>query len=232
VVNFKKSIDWGAIMLRQILLVSLAMTASATFIPTRADAFSLTSTKTSLDVATSEPEVGTLEGGYSLTFTPNGEQQKEVGDEITFNVHLKTPSLVKITHLLFLADDNELSYDPSSSIHIGTEVEARTVIASLKFIVYEGLKKDQGGLGDLYNLQVKYDKLDDDRNVIGHGVFLSNESSVDVVPKPTPEPTPEPTPGPTPEPVIIPEPLTIFGTATALGWGVLFKRKSSKRKES
>jgi hypothetical protein len=30
----------------------------------------------------------------------------------------------------------------------------------------------------------------------------------------------------------MPEPVTIFGTATALGWGVLLKRKSSKRKKS
>ena len=30
----------------------------------------------------------------------------------------------------------------------------------------------------------------------------------------------------------VPEPLTIFGTATALGWGVLLKRKSFKKKKS
>jgi len=34
------------------------------------------------------------------------------------------------------------------------------------------------------------------------------------------------------KPVLMPEPVTIFGTATALGWGVLLKRKSSKRKKS
>jgi hypothetical protein len=32
--------------------------------------------------------------------------------------------------------------------------------------------------------------------------------------------------------VPVPEPLTIFGTATALGCGALFKRKSSKNKKS
>jgi hypothetical protein len=35
-----------------------------------------------------------------------------------------------------------------------------------------------------------------------------------------------------PVPAPVPEPLTIFGTATALGCGALFKRKSSKKKVS
>ncbi len=41
-----------------------------------------------------------------------------------------------------------------------------------------------------------------------------------------------PQPQPSPPNAIVPEPLTIFGTATALGWGVLLKRKSFKKKKS
>jgi hypothetical protein len=40
------------------------------------------------------------------------------------------------------------------------------------------------------------------------------------------------TPGVDPPRVLVPEPLTIFGTATALGWGVFLKRKSFKKKKS
>jgi len=39
-------------------------------------------------------------------------------------------------------------------------------------------------------------------------------------------------PSPDPNTAIVPEPITMFGTATALGLGVLFKRKSSKKKKS
>lgn len=35
-----------------------------------------------------------------------------------------------------------------------------------------------------------------------------------------------------PDVVPVPEPLTMFGTATALGYGVIFKRKYSKKKKS
>lgn len=70
------------------------------------------------------------------------------------------------------------------------------------------------------------------------------------MPKPSPRPAPlppldtiprpEPPPGPPilpPDPnapmhVIVPEPITMFGTVTALGLGVLFKRKSSRKKKS
>ena len=70
-------------------------------------------------------------------------------------------------------------------------------------------------------------------------------------PSPTPNPNPDPNPPPAPNPpgnyppgdypsrdpkpgeaVPVPEPLTIFGTATALGGGVLLKQKSSKKKKS
>jgi len=52
---------------------------------------------------------------------------------------------------------------------------------------------------------------------------------------PTPESEYPPGDYPTPDPndsVVGPEPVTIFGTVTALGWGVLLKRKFSKKKKS
>jgi hypothetical protein len=49
---------------------------------------------------------------------------------------------------------------------------------------------------------------------------------IDTPPPPQPSPLEPYNPG---EGVIVPEPLTIFGTAIGLGCGVLFKRKSSKK---
>jgi hypothetical protein len=49
---------------------------------------------------------------------------------------------------------------------------------------------------------------------------------------PSPSPSPSPDVPEVDNPYIVPEPLTIFGTATALGWGVLLKRKSFKKKKS
>jgi hypothetical protein len=52
---------------------------------------------------------------------------------------------------------------------------------------------------------------------------------------PEPQYPPGDYPNPTPDPngsVIVPEPVTIFGTVTALGWGALLKRKFSKKKKS
>ena len=173
-------------MLRHIMSVSLAMTACATLIPTKANA-------------------------ATLTVTPVGTLQKQPGESITFIVALNqapsTGNVLKFIFLDFNYDDSELS--PSvNGINLeppNTPVNNTKTIARLTFDVLRPVKD---GMSDLFNVRAIYR---DGESAVSQLTSIA-PGVVDVVP--------------------VPEPLTIFGTATALGCGALFKRKSSKNKKS
>jgi hypothetical protein len=178
-------------MLRHIISVSLAMTACATLIPTKANA-------------------------VSLTLLPVGSLQRNPGDSIEFTLAFNpsapnsTNGTVGIINVVTPPgfDGNELSFDPdrSSSKALYT-ISNTTNIANFFFNVLSPVKD---GKSDVFQVVVNY-VYQDDTSFSGFTtaqVTLNNET-YDVEP--------------------VPEPLTIFGTATALGCGVLFKRKSSKK---
>lgn len=177
-------------MLRNIMLVSLAMTACTTFIPTKANAVTLTVTP-------------------SDTFL-----QKKPGESITFIFSLN-PTRLEVADSFKMAvfgysyDKNELSLDPSrtSQISPDTIISNTTIIARVTFNVLQPVKD---GENDLFGFGwYDQDSTNDRRNI-------STEQVIDL------EPVPE----------SVPEPLTMLGAATALGYGVLFKRESFKKKKS
>jgi hypothetical protein len=170
-------------MLRHIISVSLAITACATLIPTKANA-------------------------VSLTLEPVGTLVRNPGDTIGFILELNPNTFgssgneVEIRDLSITYDANELRFlRYIELIAPNTKVSTTTTLARFIFDVLPGVKKD--GLGDVL-ATVKYRDDGVDTTFIASGF-----SSLDVQP--------------------VPEPLSIFGTATALGCGVLFKRKSSKK---
>jgi hypothetical protein len=170
-------------MLRHIISVSLAMTACATLIPTKANA-------------------------VSLTLEPVGTLVRNPGDTIGFilelnpNTFTSSGNEVEIRDFVLNYDGEELSSPRYIElIADNTKVSTTTTIARFIFDVLPGVKKD--GLGDVF-ARVQYRDDGVDTTLISFGY-----STLDVQP--------------------VPEPITIFGTATALGCGVLFKRKSSKK---
>jgi hypothetical protein len=169
-------------MLRHIVSLSLAMTACATLMPTKANA-------------------------ATLTVIPVGEIQKNPGESIEFIFAFDpTPSfgyIVRFITLDFRFDGSELSerVDERFTLPINTAINDTTTVARRRFDVIRPIKD---GSADLFNATVTYNLGGAVRDSVTLPV-----SGGDVVP--------------------VPEPLTIFGTATAFGCGVLFKRKSSKK---
>jgi hypothetical protein len=168
-------------MLRHIISVSLAMTACATLIPTKANA-------------------------ATLTVVPIGSLQKNPGDSISFILALNpagSPDLVRFFAYTFLSDRNELSYRSKTESLPNTPIYVTTTVGTITFDVIAPVKD---GNSDLFAVDAYISD--------GAGNFstVRSTSVVDVEP--------------------VPEPLTIFGTAIGLGCGVVFKRKSLKKKVS
>ena len=175
-------------MLRHIISVSLAMTACAILIPTKANA-----------------------AIFSLVLDPMDTLKKNSGESITFLLKANPNSSggidgVTITKITLLKDfdSNELKNPQVTNQYFKSFSDART---AAKF-VFDVVQPKKDGNGDVSTAQVEY--LLKSGNSSGRPVvdFVSN-GTLDVQP--------------------VPEPLTIFGTATALGCGALFKRKSSKK---
>jgi len=167
-------------MLRHIISVSLAMTACATLMPTKANA-------------------------ATLTVTPFGEIPRNIGDLVQFTVTLN-PSPSNSNSFIFRAlrfayDKNELAFwDILPIVKENDEVIDRTIATNIAFFTYKVSNPVRDGSRDFY-VEVDFQE--------GGAFGTAYAQGGDVVP--------------------VPEPLTIFGTATALGCGVLFKRKSSKK---
>jgi hypothetical protein len=176
-------------MLRHIISVSLAMTACASLIPTKANA-------------------------NGLTLTPVGSLRRNPGDSIEFIVALNpyyftsSPDITGIEEVeirkIYIDeyDLKELSLPQIVNlVPSGTRVNTTTNIARFIFNVLQPVKD---GMGDVY---ARVDYSMPPFTSTFPMVYISGGNDVEPVP----------------------EPLTIFGTATALGCGALFKRKSSKK---
>ncbi len=194
-------------MLRQILSVSLAMTACASLIPTSANA-------------------------ATLTVLPSGEIPKKVNDSIEFTFYFdpiysdpepSIPSgLLGIILFDFLFD-----YDKEELRLRGTVEPIYRSVRSPNTIVrytFDVLKPIKDGKPDLFNVSVSYTEY---YRPAGSSTFKTPITfGGDVVPVPESSiPVLEPS-------ASVPEPLTIFGTATALGGVILLKRKSFKMKKT
>jgi hypothetical protein len=147
----------------------------------------------------------------TLTVTPRGEIPQNVGDLVQFTVTLNpSPSNSNsfiLRALRFAYDRNELSLRYLLPIvKENDEVIDRTVPTNIAFFTFNVFNPVQEDSRDSYIERDFYVEVDYQE---GGALGTAYGYGGNVVP--------------------VPEPLTIFGTATALGCGVLFKRKSSKK---
>jgi hypothetical protein len=170
-------------MLRHIISVSLALTACAALIPTKANA-------------------------ASFTFTPVGEIQQKPNDSVEFvlNINPAPSTVVKILSWIFYSDDTELSGPTAgTTVVLRSPIDSPTTIFSRTFNVLTPVKD---GISD-FTVKIFYEESESGSSATPTQ-FEAFFSGADVVP--------------------VPEPLTIFGTATgALGYGAMLKRRSSKK---
>ncbi len=197
-------------MLRQILSVSLAITACASLIPTSANA-------------------------ATLTVLPSGEIPKKVNDSIEFSFYFDpiwsdpepgvSSGLLGITlfDLLFDYDKEELRLRGTVE-PINRSVSYRPYPYTIASYTFDVLKPIKDGKPDLFNARISYTEYYSTATI--YNLTTPITFGGDVVPVPEPSiPVSEPS-------TTVPEPLTIFGTATALGGVILLKRKSFKMKKS
>lgn len=161
--------------------------------------------------------IPTKANAVSLTLAPVGTLEKKPGDAITFTISLDPMGskiwFQKWTHFSYNSD--ELAIDNSLgafAMEENTLLSGIEVIARVSFRVLEGVRKD--GITDFSDAIVTYNRYDP--TVFGEIVqetVVSEPNIIDVVPASEP----------------VPEPLTIFGTATALGYGAILKRKPFKK---
>lgn len=151
-------------MLHNIMLVSVAMTACAIFIPTSANAI-------------------------SLTFTPTDTVRRNPGQSITFKVTFDpgpSASVIRPRAKYFLDDwdMNELEVQSSTyyydSFIVVTEPK---IIADVTFSVRPGVVGDTRN--DYYNLAVLY-TIEDAEGHQGPDQFVFTSDTVDVAPVPEP----------------------------------------------
>jgi hypothetical protein len=144
----------------------------------------------------------------TLIVRPGGELPRRPGDTIEFIFELNpAPSTAVIFKgFSFIGDANELGFRAGEGYTIApnTIINTAIIVATRIFTVRTPVN-DEPGRGDL-NATVSYHQSGPSGTPI---TLRASGTSGDIVP--------------------VPEPLTIFGTATALGWGALFKRKSSKK---
>jgi len=176
-------------MLRHIVSIGLAMTACATFMPTKASA-------------------------VTLTVTPVGEIPRNPGDSITFIFSLNPAPSSALRFFAFTGpgyDGTELSLRTNESFTVmeNTLITNTITVARRTFDVIAPLRD---GSSDVFNASVFYRESSLPGAPLNPIQFTPFVSGGDVVP--------------------VPEPLTMFGTAVALGYGAIFKRKYSKKTES
>jgi hypothetical protein len=184
-------------MLRQILSASLVMTACVSFIPTSANA-------------------------ATLTVLPSGEIPKKVNDsiEFTFTFNPEPASLkylgVNLFNLLFDYDKDELRLRGTVE-PINITVSDMPYPHTIARYTFDVLRPIKDGKPDLFNATISYTQYYSTSTISNRQTPIT--SGGDVVPVSEPSTS-------------VPEPLTIFGTATALGGGILLKRKSFKIKKT
>jgi hypothetical protein len=153
---------------------------------------------------------------FTFTILPVGSLQRNPGDTIEFSVIIDQSALIMkqsvlIEKVIFppVFDDKELSFQSLVSKRVSNYTATTTeTIANLFFTVLSGVVKD--GETDLIKVDVDYSFTDPELGFISGTTYVSNKETIlDVEP--------------------VPEPLTILGAATALGYGAILKRKSSKK---
>jgi hypothetical protein len=165
----------------------------------------------SLAITTCATFIATKANAATLTVTPSGSLQKNRGESITFIFSLNPAPFIGNTFtfqsLSYDWDKNELSFAPDRSTEVprNFKLNGTTTIARVTFDVIQPIKD---GSSDLFNAYASYQESDFDLitktpNAVG---------KFDVEP--------------------VPEPLTILGAATALGYGAILKRQSFKNKKS
>jgi hypothetical protein len=165
----------------------------------------------SLAITTCATFIATKANAATLTVIPSGSLQKNPGESITFIFSLNPAPFIGNTFtfqsLSYDWDKNELSFAPDRSTEVprNFKLKGTTTIARVTFDVMRPIKD---GSSDLFNAYASYQESDFDLitktpNAVG---------KFDVEP--------------------VPEPLTILGAATALGYGAILKRQSFKNKKS
>jgi hypothetical protein len=153
-------------MLRHIISVSLAMTACATLIPTKANA-------------------------VSLTLQPVGSLQRNPGGSIEFVLAFNPSGInVPVTILDVVTppgfDGNELSFDPIRSTSLSWYTLSNTTnVANFFFTVLPGVVKD--GNSDVFQAIVNYQYEDEDSwsgFTRGQVTLLNQTNDVEPVPEP------------------------------------------------
>ena len=144
----------------------------------------------------------------TLTVRPGGELPRRPGDTIEFIFELNPAPSTSVTfkNFGFTNDANELELQPGGyTIAQNTIINTAIIVATRIFKVRTPVNDEPAGRGDV-NAIVSYEQPGPSGTPISSS---ASGAGGDVVP--------------------VPEPLTIFGTATAFGCGVLFKRKSLKK---
>lgn len=177
-------------MLRHIISVSLAMTACATLMPTKANAISLTLTP-----------VGSLQRnpGDTIAFVLQMDPENDVGLRGVEIRRIYDPTISNPSQGSY--DSNELSLARVDRlVEIGYRVTRTTALATFIFNVINPIKDGRGDVSA---------RVDYRTSSVSGPAFATGDSTLDVQP--------------------VPEPLTMLGAATALGYGAILKRKSSKK---
>jgi hypothetical protein len=144
----------------------------------------------------------------TLRVAPINEIPRSPGDSITFYLTV-TPapsSVVTIRGLILGRDPSELSSSTDGNLPVpGRQINTETTFSS----VHTVLTPVKDGMSDLW-ASLLYDESGSSGTLTN---LQASGSAGDVVPNP------------------VPEPLTMFGAAVALGYGAIFKRKYSKNTE-
>jgi len=165
----------------------------------------------SLAMTTCATLIATKANAISFTLTPIDNLQRNPGEKISFilrldpendgGITIKEISEPTVSNPVSIYDSSELSFiEVLPLIDLSQPVTFARNIAAFVFNVDNPVKD---GESDLRSVIVRYTTSS------GENSIVVGNATLDVEP--------------------VPEPLTIFGTATALGCGVLFKRKSSKK---
>ena len=159
--------------------------------------------------------ISTKANAATLTITPVGTLQKKPGDLIEFIVGFDVPNsnLLYFLGFGYQYDKSELSLALDGEDRTPLFAPVGSSIGSIARLTFNVLQPVEDGMSDLFNLSAFL--AEDVDGIRGPGILRTNEV-VDVVPVAEP----------------VPEPLTMLGAATALGYGAILKRQSSKKTKS
>ena len=156
----------------------------------------------------------TKANAINFTLTSLGSLQRNPGDRISFILGLDPQNDGGSNGVKILEVYRPSVFDPTYGIYDYNELSFVEVLPIIDFskpvtfsrdiaaIIFDVINPIKDGKSDV-SVRVDYQASS------GNGSPVISNSTLDVEP--------------------VPEPVTIFGTATVLGCGVLFKRKSSKK---